>query len=95
MTIEPAMRIAATVDAAKIAGEGEVESVSLPGGPAAATMHFGRYEDLHEAYAAIEQWMRAQGVRSGGAPWEDYVTDPAEHPDPKDWRTEVIWPLAV
>ncbi len=21
------------------------------------------------------------------------VTDPAQHPDPADWRTEVYWPL--
>jgi len=38
--------------------------------------------------------MAANGVRAGGAPWESYVTDPGEHPDPADWRTEVYWPLS-
>ena len=33
-------------------------------------------------------------LRPGGAPWESYITDPADHPDPKDWRTEIYWPLA-
>lgn len=26
---------------------------------------------------------------TAGAPWESYITDPAEYPDPKDWKTEV------
>ncbi len=29
-----------------------------------------------------------------GAPWEIYVTDPAEVADPARWRTDVFWPLA-
>ena len=29
-----------------------------------------------------------------GAPWEVYLNDPSLAPDPKDWRTEVIWPIA-
>jgi hypothetical protein len=28
-----------------------------------------------------------------GAAWEVYVTDPADYPDPKDWKTELLWPL--
>ena len=25
--------------------------------------------------------MEKNGVRPGGAPWESYITDPADHPD--------------
>ena len=95
VTIEPAMRVVSGRSGTSAgAGLGEVVSATLPGGPAATTTHFGKYEDLHEAYAAIEQWMKAEGIQSGGTPWEDYVTDPAESPDPKNWRTDVYWPLA-
>jgi AraC family transcriptional regulator len=94
MTIEPAMRIASGGPVASDASE-EVLSATLPGGPAAKTTHFGKDDDLHEAYAAIEQWMKAEGAASGGAPWEDYVTDPAESPDPKNWQTDVYWPLVA
>ncbi len=38
--------------------------------------------------------MEENGLRPAGAPWEWYVTDPAEHPDPADWRTEIYWPAA-
>lgn len=73
--------------------EGEIELVELPGGPAAVAVHEGGYESLADTHAAVERWIEAQGRAAGAAPWEVYVTDPADKPDPKDWRTEVIWPL--
>ena len=89
VTMEPGMR----VSSANASGQGEVVAETLPGGPVATTMHTGPYDTLTDAYAAIEQWMEAEGVTSGGAPWESYVTDPGDYPDPKDWKTEVFWPL--
>ena len=75
-------------------GAGEVEAGFLQAGPAAVAMHAGPYDKLQETYAAMEQWIDGQGLRTGGAPWESYVTDPAEHPDTSDWRTQVFWPIA-
>jgi effector-binding domain-containing protein len=66
---------------------------TLPGGTVASTIHAGTYETLPEAYAALEVWIESHGLQSAGVPWEEYITDPAEHPDPKDWRTEVLWPV--
>jgi AraC family transcriptional regulator len=63
-------------------------------GAAALGIHTGPYEGLGETYAAIERWAEANQHRVDGAPWEQYVTDPGEHPNPADWRTEVYWPLA-
>jgi len=74
-------------------GEGVVEAGTLPGGPVAVAMHGGSYDQLSETYAALERWIETNGYRVGGAPWESYITDPADHPDPADWRTEVYWPL--
>ena len=88
-TVEAAMPLASAVK-----GEGEMEPGMLPAGPAALGIHGGPYEQLPETYAAIEKWMETNGVRPGGPPWESYVTDPAQHPDPADWRTEVYWPIA-
>ncbi len=88
-TVEAAMPVASAVK-----GEGEMEPGMLPAGPAALGIHAGPYEQLPETYASIEKWMDANGVRPGGHPWESYVTDPAQHPDPADWKTEVYWPTA-
>jgi AraC family transcriptional regulator len=74
--------------------EGEVRADTLPGGPVATTTHSGAYDKLTEAHAAVQQWIEAQGLSAAGAPWECYVTDPADYPDPKDWKTEISWPLA-
>jgi AraC family transcriptional regulator len=90
VTMEPGMR----VSSANPSGQGEIVADTLPGGPAATTTHMGPYDKLSEAYAAIEQWMAAEGLVAAGAPWEAYVTDPGDYPDPKDWKTEVYWPLA-
>lgn len=90
VTMEPGMR----VSSANASGQGDIVADTLPGGPVATTMHMGPYDRLTDAYAAIEQWMETEGVSAGGAPWESYVTDPGDYPDPKDWKTEVFWPLA-
>ena len=76
------------------AGAGDIEAITLPGGPAAVAVHMGAYDKLQDTYAAIERWMQEHGVRAAGAPWESYITDPAEHPDPANWRTDVFWPIA-
>jgi AraC family transcriptional regulator len=89
LTIEPAMPLAAPAT-----GEGEMQAGLLPGGPVALGIHGGPYEGLGDTNAAIERWIETNGFRVDGAPWEQYVTDPGEHPNPTDWRTEVYWPLA-
>ena len=98
ITIEPGMRVvgplaAEAADSRRAAATGGVVEDVLPAGPAAVTTHMGPYDTLSEAYGAIETWMAAEGQAAAGAPWESYITDPAEHPDPKDWKTEVAWPL--
>jgi AraC family transcriptional regulator len=80
--------------AAPDAGAGDIEPITLPGGPVAVAVHMGPYDKLQDTYAAIERWMQERGVRAAGAPWESYITDPAEHPDPANWRTDVFWPIS-
>ncbi|HEX5420831.1 MAG TPA: GyrI-like domain-containing protein [Gammaproteobacteria bacterium] len=89
LTIEAGMPIATAAE-----GRGEIEFGHLQAGPALFAVHSGPYDQLGETYAAIERWMGENGAQPGGAPWESYVTDPADYPDPKDWRTEVYWPLS-
>jgi AraC family transcriptional regulator len=74
-------------------GTEDIEAGSLPGGPAVVAVHAGPYDQVGATYAAMERWIEANGLRIAGAPWESYITDPAEHPDPADWRTEIYWPV--
>jgi AraC family transcriptional regulator len=74
-------------------GEGDIIATELPGGPAAVAIHEGGYETLAETHAAVERWIEANKLESAGSPWETYLTDPGETPNPADWRTEVVYPL--
>ena len=80
--------------ASRIEGEGDILADTLPGGSAAVTTHLGPYEQLFDAHAAVQLWLEESSRRAAGAPWEVYVTDPADYPDPKDWRTDIFWPIA-
>jgi effector-binding domain-containing protein len=74
-------------------GHGEVHASSLPGGPAAVTVHIGPYERMEPAYRAIEDWLKERGAEPTGPAWEVYHTDPDEQPDPAAWHTEIVQPF--
>ncbi len=76
-----------------VEGRGRVEAVELPGGDAATTTHVGPYDTLGQSWDALGAWLAEQGKVGGGAPWELYLTDPGEVPDPAQWRTELVMPL--
>lgn len=77
-----------------VPGHGEIEPGFLQSGPAALAIHEGNYDRLEETYEAMADWILANRMSRVGAPWESYVTDPEQLPDPADWRTEVYWPIA-
>jgi AraC family transcriptional regulator len=94
VTLETGMRVTARNGVwTEADGEGDVVAETLPGGPAAVTIHSGPYDQLQAAYAALEEWMVASGLHPAGPPWEAYLNDPADHPNPQDWKTEVCWPF--
>ena len=72
----------------------EITADTLPEGLAAVTTHTGPYDKLPEAIAALGEWIAGQGLIPAGGPWESYITDPGNYPDPQDWKTEVFWPVA-
>ncbi len=74
-----------------LALDGDVHTITLPGGTAAVTTHVGAYSDVAGAYQAIEQWFATSGHRPTGAPWETYLDGP-EVPQP---RTTVTWPCTL
>jgi effector-binding domain-containing protein len=81
--------------AAPIEPSGRVLPGTLPGGNVAVTWHVGPYDTLGNAFMALDAWRKARGHASDGpdGAWEMYWSDPAEEPDPRKWRTEVVWPL--
>jgi AraC family transcriptional regulator len=74
-------------------GDG-IETLTIPAGPAAVTVHYGPYDRLPDTYGAVDAWIREQGHAVAGPPWETYLTDPGERPDPETWETEIVQPIA-
>ena len=65
----------------------------LPAGTVVTVTHMGPYDALRQTWAALTEWMGSQGLRSAGAPWEVYVTDPGAEPDQSKWRTDIFFPV--
>nr|MDT0661339.1 AraC family transcriptional regulator [Micromonospora sp. DSM 115978] len=70
-----------------------IEAITVPACRAAVTIHRGPYDSLPDSYQQIEKWMREQGLVAAGPPWETYLTDPGDHPDPATWETELVQPI--
>ncbi len=74
-------------------GDGDVVASTLPAGPAAAASLIGAYDQLPAAYEQIQTWCADHGREIAGAPWECYVTDPHEEPNPAKHQTDIYFPL--
>jgi effector-binding domain-containing protein len=70
---------------------GRIQAIALGGCKASVVTHMGSYETLHETYAAIETWMRANGFSTAGPMWEEYFSMPGTPPEKT--RTDVYWPV--
>lgn len=79
--------------AAGASGQDDIESMVLPAGRGAVTVHVGPYEGLGLAHAAIETFIHEQQLASAGPLREVYLTDPGEVPNPDEWRTQILWPI--
>ena len=74
---------------------GEVSISSLPAGPVAVLIYVGPYDEMEPAYDALAQWIVDRGGHPTGDPWEVYLSDPAQEPDPGKWRTEIVMPFGT
>src|SRR5258706_5160414 len=75
-------------------GDGEVVGSSIPVGLVASTVHFGPYQKLHAAHAAIHEWCGRNGYELAGPKWEIYGHWLQEwNGDPSKIRTDVFYLL--
>jgi effector-binding domain-containing protein len=72
---------------------GVIAVTRLPHGPAATALHYGPYEGLHAAHAAVAAWIAAHGRVADGPAWEIFWVDASQAAAPEELRTEVVWPI--
>ncbi len=77
-----------------VAGDANVFSGYMPTITAVKTTVRGNYTNLGEAWGKTMQYVQDQGYSlSKEKPFEVYVTDPADYPNPADWITEIYVPI--
>ncbi len=77
--------------ARQLPDRGNIKSGALPAGQFATTMHIGSYDTLNLAYAALTQYVKANGYEPTGVAYEFYFSGP-ETP-PEEIRTQIMFPL--
>jgi effector-binding domain-containing protein len=85
--------------AGSVAGEGRIQTGTMPAGSYASLIHTGPFDGLAAANAELQAWSQANGAELDNEPSEDgtawggrfefYLTDPGSQPDPSKWQTEV------
>lgn len=65
----------------------------LPGGPVLHGRHLGDHAGLPAAYRALESDCARRGCDPMGGPWECYIVDGRDSPDPNEWVTDVYLPV--
>jgi effector-binding domain-containing protein len=73
---------------------GDAHRLVLPGGRAVEAVHVGPYETMTQTYETLQAWMSENDLVPGVGMWECYLSDPEAEPDPANWRTKIVWPLA-
>jgi effector-binding domain-containing protein len=79
---------------APVAPTGRVRPGQLPAATVARTVYHGPYEGLGDAWGEFVAWIAAEGHTPAPDLWECYTAGPESDPDPANWRTELIRPLA-
>jgi hypothetical protein len=69
--------------------------VMSPGGKVVRASHTGPYEESGAAHEAINRYIMVLKMEFAGAPWEVYITDPSEEPDPQKWETIIYYPVTI
>jgi effector-binding domain-containing protein len=74
-------------------GEGRIEGKELPAVRAAVATHQGPYETIGQVHEALDAYVHDRGGH-GETVREVYHVRPDDDPDPANWRTEVVYPIA-
>lgn len=72
---------------------GRVQLRTHTGGEVLIAHMWGAYDEVGQAYAQIEKWMKENNREAKAAPFEVYLNDPSTVKDPSEIRTDVYQPI--
>lgn len=71
----------------------DISTRTIDGGTYAHTTFIGSYSEIGEGYAAILDWIKENDYEVIRAPYERYIKGPGSKCSPKDFVTEIYFPI--
>lgn len=81
--------------ASEKSGTDKIQKGMTYAGSTIKVVHIGPYENTGAAHEFVYAYVGDNGYEMSGSPWEVYVTDPGEEPDPNKWITEIYYPVVT
>ena len=75
-----------------LAGQGDIQAGEIPGGKAVTCVHTGPYDQVRDAYEALQEWFESHNDIPTGVAYEFYLNDPQTTPL-SELQTQVVFPL--
>ena len=73
--------------------EHDVSIGEVPAARVAVLVHAGDYDSIGDTYRTLGAWVARNAEHAGERVREWYVVGPDDADDPKDFRTEIAWPI--
>jgi effector-binding domain-containing protein len=89
VAVEAGFPVSAPVEA-----NGNAHHIVLPGGRAVQAMHVGPFDTMETSYDQLQSWMAHNDLEPAPEMWECFLSDPQVEPNPANWQTRIVWPIA-
>lgn len=76
----------------EIPADSPVQVKQTYAGKALKVVHKGSYQTMETTYRQMVAYMAAHGYEAAASPWDEYVTDPGNTPEP-ELITNIVWPI--
>lgn len=73
--------------------DGTVKMHTIAASKSLVVKYYGAYEKTGPVYEAAYAYLKKNGMNTGDAPMEFFVTDPGIEKDSSKWLTEIVFPL--
>jgi effector-binding domain-containing protein len=78
--------------AEKTWGWKEYAYMEMPQCKAVTVTHWGKYNSM-KPYETLDNYIKNNGLKLAGPPWEEYINDPKTETDTSKWETNVYYPI--
>lgn len=70
-----------------------IKPITTYSGKVVTVEHHGPYETTQYSWEKLGKYIAENNMETNGDPWEVYITDPGQEPDPSKWVTKLYWPV--